>query len=302
MASAIAFWSVLEHHALAIRPIYNKMKAQGKNVVDLFNHPARELLPYECIVSGTAPNIPRSKRRSTIYHFHSVHPVHANPIERDHKYLPLLKGVMFPGEWWVSHWKRLPPYWRVIGWPKSDLLQSGPPQKPKGFSGTVLYATGMHNFDRLKTLHLLIKLSKELGFRLLVKPHGGRTKWYPELLKTVYEITETSSIQCFDALDDISNLFQYADILVGESSGSLWEFLATGRPSIHVDINARAWHRVFPGGVVKGTLETLPEILEFCLTHPHHYDFSEWREKVIGKVDGKATDRAIAFIEEVFSE
>lgn len=292
-----AFWSVLEHHALAVRPIYNKMRAQGKDVVDLFNHPVAELFPYECIVTGTAPDIPPSKRENTIYHFHSIHPVHIHPTECDHKYLPLLKGVMFPGEWWVSHWNQLPEHWRVVGWPKNDLLQ-----KTKTRGRNVLYASGMHNFDNLEILRLLVKLSREMGFTLLVKPHGGRAKWYPKLLEAMYEITEASSIRCFDPLGDISDLFQYADVLIGESSGSLWEFLATGRPSIQVEVAACRGDRFFPGGVAKAKFETLPKVLKACLEYPYFFAFPEWREKVMGKIDGKATDRAIAFIEEVFSE
>ncbi|GAG87386.1 unnamed protein product, partial [marine sediment metagenome] len=54
------------------RPIYNKMFKMGKDVVSLFNQPVNKLLSQTKIVSGTAPDIPPSKRKNTIYHFHSI--------------------------------------------------------------------------------------------------------------------------------------------------------------------------------------------------------------------------------------
>lgn len=297
----IAFYSVAEHHALAIRPIYLKMKQMRKDVTSLLNMNPKTTLKYSSIVSSTAPDIPQTKRKNTLYHFHSLHPMHANPTEQDYKYMQLFKGVMFPGEWWVNKWKGLANS-RVVGWPKSDLLyETKIDDERKG--KTVLYASGMHDFDQLKTLKLLIKLGKKLDFQLMVKPHGGRELWYPELCKAMRRQTsDLPFVRWCKPSVDIAQLFHYADVLISESSGSLWEFLATGKPSIQADINAHRWSRLFPGGVLKPKLNRLEHALKSCLDNPKAYDFSDWRRRVMGEVDGKATDRAIKFIEEVFNE
>lgn len=300
----VCFWSAAEHHALAIRPIYNKMRNIGRNVVPLFNQPAKKLLPYNKIVSSTAPDIPPSKRKNTIYHFHSLHPIHANPVEDDYKYMPLFKGVMFSGSWWINKWKKLPKHWAVVGWPKNDLLKKTRSHLGKPYYSptrkTVLYGSTMHNLDQLKTLKLLIKLSTKMDFTLMVKSSGGRARWYPDLCKAMQKEIRTHNISWHKPQSDIVNLFPYADVLVSESSGSLWEFLATGRPSIQVDINAHRWNRLFPGGVLIAKLNKLEQTLKSALNNPDSHDFSKWRTQLMGEIDGKATDRAIAFIEKVF--
>lgn len=292
MGAIIAFWSVLEHHAISIRPIYNKMRAQGKEVVGLFNRPVGELFPYSCIVSGTAPDIPVSKRCDTIYHFHSLSPLHIKPSEGDYKYIPLFKGVMFPGMWWVDKWPKKPEHWAVVGWPKNDLLQP----MTKRHEPTVLFAASMFNFERMKTLATLIELSKKIGFRLIVKPHHGIEAWYPKQLEAMARL-----VQMEDSTADISAYFHLADVLVSESSGALWEFMATGRPSIFME-HSKKWGRSYPGGVLEASFETLEETLGVALRSPGKLSEERtlWRERVMGKLDGKATDRAIEFIEGVF--
>jgi len=290
----IAFWSILEHHALALRPIYDKMKTQGKDVIALFNHPKEELLPYSCIVTGTPSNFPLSKRQSALYHFHSLAPRHVEPWEPDYRFLPLFKGVMFPGNWWVAKWPKKPKHWVVVGWPKNDLLQ------PRTDSGpTVLYASSMFNLQRMRVLRLLIRLSEEMHFKLIVKPHHGIATWFPKQLAAMAEL-----VQMVDSTEDIAAYFHLADALVSESSGALWEFMATGRPSIQMKHGEDKGHRSFPGGILRATFETLEATLKAAFETPwmSSSEIALWREKVMGKLDGKATDRAITFIEQVFNE
>lgn len=291
----VAFYAVAEHHSLAIRPIYHKMKEMGKDVVSLLNQPAKKLLPYDKIVSSTAPDIPASKRKNTIFHFHSLAPYHANPAEDDYKYIPLWKGVMFPGSWWVNKWKKKPEHWAVVGWPKTDYLKPSTQHEK-----TVLYASSMHNFSRMRTLQLLLNLSSEMRFKLIVKPHHGTFMWYPKQLKAMTELTEIVK-----STVDIADLFHEADILVSESSGALWEFMATGKPSIQM-VQAEKWGRRYPGGVCKTDFNSLGKVIERCFDSPRIVGdvcgASEWCERVMGKIDGKASLRAIRFIEEVFNE
>lgn len=283
------FWSVAEHHALAIRPIYTKMRKMGKDAVPLFNQPVKKLLPHSSIVSSTAPDIPPSKRRNVIYHFHSLSPYHANPAETDYKYIPLFKGVMFPGPWWVDKWKKKPEHWAVVGWPKTDHLK--PSTKHER---TVLYASSMFNMQRMKTLHLLRTLAKKDGFKLLVKPHHGTAINFPKQLTAMAKVTNI-----LKSTVDVTSYFHLADILVSESSGSLWEFMATGKPSIQMKQGER-WGRIYPGGVYRANFKNLEKIIQHCFDNPHAPD--EWREKIMGAIDGNATLRAIRFIEEVFNE
>lgn len=293
----IAFYSVAEHHAFSIRPIYQKMKKMGKDVVSLFNKHPKNTLKYSRIVSSSAFDIPASKRKNTIYHFHSLSPYHTNPAEDDYKYIPLFKGVMFPGEWWVSKWKKLPEHWAVVGWPKNDLLR----EEGRHSGRTILYASSMHDFQRMKTLRLLIKLSKMFNFFLTIKLHSGTALWYPKQCKALRkEIKGLANVYESDVSGDVVRLFPYVDVLVSESSGALWEFLATGKPSIQME-HAKRWNRLFPGGVVRANFNNLGRIVEVCLDNPETYDFSKWRLKVMGKIDGRAMDRAIKFIEEVFA-
>lgn len=290
----IAFWSILEHHALALRPIYDKMKAQGKDVVALFNHPKEELLPYPRIVTGSPSNFPRSKRLSAIYHFHSLSPIHIKPREGDYKWLPLFKGVMFPSEWWAAKWPKKPKHWAAVGWPKNDLLE------PRTASGpTVLYASSMFNLQRMKTLRLLIGLSEKMNFKLIVKPHHGIKAWFPKQLVAMAELVHLE-----ESTADIAAYFHLADVLVSESSGVLWEFMATDRPSIQMKHGEDRGHRTYPGGILRATFEALEATLRTAFENPGiaSSEIALWREKVMGKLDGKSTDRAIAFIEKVFSE
>lgn len=285
----IAFWSMLEHHSLALRPIFNKMSAQGKDVVDLFNHPAGELLSHSCIVSGTAEYLPASKLQNTVYHFHSLGPNHTRPGECDHKFFPVFKGVMLPGEWWVGKWVKEPKCWAVIGWPKNDLLR--PSTKHKR---TVLYSPSMFDFERMRTLDLVLNLSAKMGFKLIVKPHHGTATWFPKQMKAMSEVVhlEKSTI-------DIVTYFPSIDVLVSEASGSLWEFMATGKPSIQMQ-QGKKHGRVFPGGILEANFETLERVLSKAFNAP--IVISDWCERVMGKLDGKATSRAIEFIERVFNE
>ncbi len=287
----IIFYAVAEHHALAIRPIYLKMREMGKDVVPLFNQPPKKLLPYSRIVSSTAPDVPPEKRKDTIYHFHSLAPYHVNPAETDYKYIPLFKGVIFPGKWWVDKWKKLPELWAVAGWPKNDSLKPSTQHEK-----TVLYASSMLDFSRMRTLQLLLKLSNEMVFKLMVKPHHGTAMWYPKQLKAMGKLTEV-----VDSTIDVADLFHEADILISESSGALWEFMATGKPSIQM-VQAEKWGRRFPGGVCKADFNSLGKVIERCFDNPDLCGASEWSRKVMGEVDGKATLRAIRFIEEVFNE
>ena len=292
--TTIAFWSILEHHALALRPIYDKMKVQGKDVVALFNHPKKELLPYSCIVTGTASNIPQAKRLNTIYHFHSLAPHHASPREADYKWVPFFKGVMFPGEWWVDKWPKKPEHWAVVGWSKNDLLQPRTDSEP-----TVLYASSMFNRQRMKTLRSLISLSRKMSFKLIVKPHYGIKAWFPQQLKDMAALVHLE-----ESAADIAAYFHLADALVSESSGTLWEFMATGRPSIQMKQGEDRGRRIYPGGLLRATFETLEATLRTTFETPEviSSEIALWRERIMGELDGKATDRAIAFIEKVFNE
>ncbi|GAG47471.1 unnamed protein product, partial [marine sediment metagenome] len=229
-----------------IRPIYNKMKAQGKDVLDLFNQSGKKLQPYSCIVTASAAECPSNKRQDAIYHFHSLGPGHAHPKEVDHRYLPAFKGVLLPGEWWVGKWVKEPNRWAVVGWPKNDLLVS---------KKTVLYAPTPGDHGRMKTLNLLITLSRKMSFSLIVKLHSGIETYTPERLQEMIDIVHMEDIR-----DDIAEYFDSADVLVSEASGALWEFMATGKPSVQMQSGKAlcgiALGVVFPGGIQEASLDT----------------------------------------------
>lgn len=290
----IIFYSSCKHHAFAIQPIYNKMVSQGKDVIAISNQDFKKASGYKQIVSSTAIEA-FPKRNNTIFHFHSLSPYHTNPGEQDYKYIPYFKAVIFPGMWWVNKWKKLPELWRVVGWPKTDSLIN----LKKLDSKTVLYASSMFDFYRMKTLRLLLHLSHKLKFKLIVKPHHGTAMWFKKELNALVSEAEKEATVIQSDIDVVS-LFGIADILVSEASGALWEFLATGKPSIQMQQGER-WGRVFPGGILKANFENLENIVQGCFDNPDITKSSGWCEKVMSKIDGKATKRAIQFIEEVFN-
>ncbi len=290
----ICFYSVAEQHSAAIRPIYRKMKELGKDAVAVFNQPFKKATKYNHIVSSTAQEaLPRAK--NTIYHFHSLSPYHTNPAEQDYKHMKLFKAVMLPGSWWVNKWKNIRKS-KIVGWPKSDFLFGN---RKQSSTKTVLYASSMHDFNRMKTLKLLITLSKQLSFTLLVKAHGGTYQFYKDQYKNMTSELQKNKMKLLDPLSDITIVFPLADIVVSESSGVLWEFMATGRPSIHMK-QGEKWGRVFPGGVLKADFNSLRLVIKKCFDNPDITKHLGWREKVMGEIDGKACLRAIKFIEETF--
>lgn len=296
----VAFWSVCGHHTHATRPIYDKMKASGKPVKAFFGKPFKTVEKYRNVVASTAQVSP-TKRKDTIYHFHSLSPYHTNPHEQDYRFIPLFKAVMFPGEWWVNKWNRLPKHWAVVGWPKTDFIIK---QKSKTLGKAVLYAPCMFNGVmhgyRTKTLRLLLRLSKSMSFTLIFKAHGGLRMWFPkEYRALVDELKGKKNVRFASAKIDVASLFGDADVLVSAASGALWEFMATGKPSILLT-HAGKWGRTYPGGVLKANFQNLHKVLKKCFENPQICKDTGWREKVMGKLDGKATERAIKFIEEVF--
>ena len=293
----IVFYAVAEHHAVAIRPIYEQMKRQGKNVEAVFNQPFQKASEYSSIVSSTAAEAGMAKAKDTIYHFHSLSPYHVNPSEQDYRYIPLFKAVMFPGEWWVTKWKNLPKH-AVVGWPKSDILFQLP-ETPH--ERTVLYASSMNDFLRMQTLKEMIHLSETADFNLMVKPHGGTAMWFPRQHQAMKETCLSKRVEIIEHAVDITTLFPLVDVIVSESSGALWEFLATDKPAIQMTQATRYGRPLFQG-ILHSNITDLGKTIQKCFDNPSICKDIGWREKIMGKVDGKSTDRAIRFIEEVFGD
>lgn len=308
----IAFWSVAEHHQVALLPIYKEMKKKGFNVADLSLKPFKATEAYDGVVTSTAPDVPPSERRRCIYAFHSLAVWHRHPKCEDYPLIPKFKGVMFPGLWWLQPYRnehRLPQHYAVVGWPKSDMLFKPNLECVERYKWnlnlslpcdkTVLYASSMSDYQRMKTVQLLIQLSRKMRFNLIVKIHQGTNLWYPQTINPVRAALK--GLNLIESIKDITPLFPLSDVIISESSGTLWEFMITGKPSIQMEHTPPA--KKYPGGVLTANFTSLEEKIKVCLRNPDilKKDRDLWLRKAVNTPDGTATEKAISFIKEVFS-
>lgn len=220
-----------------------------------------------------------------------------------------LKAVLFPGQWWKNH-MRTPPLNRVVGWPKTDILfdsnlDIAKLRKNVGVPDgrLILYASSWCNFNmdrvhrRLKYAKALSACGEKLGFNILLKPHPGMSPKNFEFLKKEVEKLGNVYVIPLHWLKNIIALFPLVEALTSEHSGSLMEFLAVNKPAIQLT----PWfeEKKAVGAVFQADINNLTSVFSSLKPHP---EVAKWRKLMMGKVDGKASERAANFIEKVFQQ
>lgn len=295
----IIFWTECTHHAQSIRPIYEEMVHRGKDVTWLITPRP----PKTGNIVTASAHIAAAYGRPLKRFVYLNHSLDRHELAGDYPLARQFKAVMFPGVWWQKRMTN-PPRNVVVGWPKSDSLFNQDVNKlraqigiPKG--KTLFYAAAYTYLNKKITLQiirnakLICIVARKLGYNILVKTHPGMLdsnfKLFNETLKK-----EKNSYVFPRYSGNSMKFFPLADVLVSEASGMLSEFLATGKPSVQISPSVK--HEA-PGGVFTVKVEDLGTVLPKLKPHP---EALTWQKLLLGKVDGKTSERAADFVEEVF--
>lgn len=294
------------------------MLAQGFNVAKEYKGNKIILKKHDNVVVSYIHGVPKTMREKTIFFTHGLAMAE---LWEDYPATKVCKAVMYPGSYHVRKMRQagmLPKRYAVVGWPKSDLLFSE--QLPKiiaeeraklklPYEHTLLYAMSYIDWskERLARRQILLKellqLSRKHRFNLIVKTHAWMKKgWAQQLLKPARHKKGVTVIHTLQF--DITRLFPIADALISEQSGTLWEFLATRKPSIQFMPDEE--RKRYPGGVLHPKPENLSKRIQDCFKNPKLVEglrspqgSKEWFKKAMNSPDGHATDRAIKFLTEV---
>ncbi len=295
----ITFWTECTHHAQSIKMIYNEMLRRGRDVIwKISKRPPKK---GNFVTSSAQVACVYGKPLDRIIYLN--HSLDRHELSRDYPSARRFKAVMFPGVWWQKRMKN-PPRNRVVGWPKSDILSqvnAARLRRKIGLPiGKVLYYTASYTYrskkmaeNLVRTAKTVFKCARRTGFRTLVKLHPGMLPEYFKMARKAMS-RERGVFVLSRHFGNSMIPFPIANALTSETSGVLTEFLATGKPSIQLSPSVK--HRC-PGGVFNVKVENLDKILGKLKPHP---EAKKWRNLLMGKVDGRASERAANFIEKVF--
>lgn len=295
----IIFWAECSHHAQSIKPIYNWMVQHGKDV--LFQISKRP--PKEGNVVTSSAHIAWANGKPLNRLLYLNHSLDRHELAGDYALARQFKAVIFPGVWWQKRMKN-PPTNRVVGWPKSDILFHANIQKlrkeialPEGktifYAASYTYQNKKLAFEEVRTLKILAKVAQTFGFNVIVKLHPGiRDEYFNLLTATLKKLPTMYVLPRYSG--NSMEMFSLADVFVSETSGMLTEFLATDKSSIQIFETAK--HKA-PGGVFHVKVGHIGNILRRLHPHPQA---ATWKKLLMDTVDGKASERASNFVEEVF--
>lgn len=156
-----------------------------------------------------------------------------------------------------------------------------------------------------KDYNLIVKLHH---FSWLLKRYRHQRELFIKLNER-YEHINLLPIEFFN----IVPLYKIADVLLTEGSSTVFEFLATGKPSIFTDFfHLRRKHRLFfkhfrkhrlDSGIMEyidfayhlNSPELLPSIIEKAISEKERFKqiISERKRMFIGDLDGKASERIV---------
>lgn len=296
----ITFWSECTHHSQSIKMIYNEMVRRGRKVAwKISRRPPKK---GNFVTSSAHVAWAQGKPHNRIIYLN--HSLDRHELSRDYPLARKFKAVMFPGVWWQKRMKN-PPLNVVIGWPKSDILFKVNVDRlrkrigiPKGktlyYASSYTYRSNKMVVNQIKNAKALFKNARKVGFMTLVKLHPGMLPENFNLAKRAMGKERAVYILSRNFGNSMIP-FPISNVLASETSGLLAEFLATNKPSIQFSASVK--HRC-PGGVFNVKVENMNKILSNLKPHP---EAKKWRNLLMGKVDGKASERAANFIEKVFS-
>lgn len=303
----IKFWAVAEHHAYSIRRVYLEMVRCGNDVS--FSISPKPPKHGNLVTSSGLDAWAYGKPHNRIIYIN--HGLCRYEVYSEYPKVKDFKGVMFPGLWWKNQ-MRNPPTNSVVGWPKTDILFDPkfnidwlrrkinkltglPTGRVILYMSSFCHHSGKMTLRRVSYAKALAEVGHKLGFNILLKPHPGMLKQNFKLLVEKLKKEKNIYVLPLHWLKNSVALFPIVDALASEHSGSLIEFLVTGKPS--VQLTPLLKYRKAVGGVLQADIKNLYPVFSSLKPHP---EATKWRKLMIGEVDGKASERAANFIQKVF--
>jgi len=297
-----------------LKPIYEELKRRGIDVVE------KGRADFYVFCRG----IPSQVINQSIYIPHGISPAELNSAKKDTNLGTRTLGQLLPGPLWLNEFRKTYPQraraQKLVGWPKSDLLFSPKKERIKKevreqfnlkYEKTVLWADSIlalpihqqiHKYPEiLKVWKELLKLKGKLDVNLLIKPHIGAGGPPPK----IFDLPQEMRVEGVTWVDpriygDIMKLFLVTDVLVTIGFSSVpYEFLLTDKPIVFwesrlgTELEKEVGVKVQPDHIIKGVEEVLSGHDNYRKAR------KKWREKLIYKPDGHASERAVDAIMEL---
>ncbi|WP_306056085.1 hypothetical protein [Natronococcus wangiae] len=233
-----------------------------------------------------------------------VHVRHGASIGRDETavttdtILGFVAAALAPGERWAKAYRAAaPPGVRVavVGIPEADALVGAAPPRDR----RVLYAPTNYLVGRgayANTARSVVECFADTEYELLFRPHPTDRREGPGLAVTREcreRIAELPNV-VFDTTATPTESMRRSDVLVSDYSGSIAEWLHTGRPLVQLT-NIDASNRVVPRiGVTTDTIDLalVDELYRNGEPDSAKRRRASWLERLGIPMDGRAGERA----------
>ena len=233
-----------------------------------------------------------------------VHVRHGASIGRDEiavttdTILDFVAAALAPGERWAAAYRAAAPpdvTIAVVGIPEADALVGAPPPRER----RLLYAPTNYLVGRgayANTARSVVECVADTEYELLFRPHPTDRREGPGLAVTREcreRIAELPNV-VFDTATTPTESMRRSDVLVSDYSGSIAEWLHTGRPLIQLT-NIDASNRDVPriGVTVDAIdLEIVDELYHNGEPDSAKRRRASWLERLGIPMDGRAGERA----------
>jgi hypothetical protein len=212
--------------------------------------------------------------------------------------LGLVTAALAPGERWAAAYRAASPAdvkVAVVGIPEADALVD----TPSPCDRRVLYAPTNYLIGRgayANTAHSVIECFAETEYELLFRPHPTDRREGPGLLVTrdcKARIAELPNV-VFDTSTTPAESMRRSDILISDYSGSIAEWLHTGRPLVQLTNIDASSHEVPRIGVMMDAfdLELIDDLYRNGESDAVKRRRASWLEFLGIPMDGQAGERA----------
>ncbi|MFC4436536.1 MULTISPECIES: CDP-glycerol glycerophosphotransferase family protein [Natrialbaceae] len=233
-----------------------------------------------------------------------VHVRHGASIGRDEiavttdTILGIVAAALAPGERWAAAYRAAAPpnvTIAVVGIPEADALVGAPPPRER----RVLYAPTNYLVGRgayANTARSVVECFADTEYELLFRPHPTDRREGPGLAVTREcreRIAELPNV-VFDTAVTPTESMRRSDVLISDYSGSIAEWLHTGRPLVQL-MNIDAPNRDVPRiGVTSDAIDIalVDELYQNGEPDSAKDRRASWLERLGIPMDGRAGERA----------
>ncbi|MFD1585584.1 CDP-glycerol glycerophosphotransferase family protein [Halorientalis brevis] len=214
---------------------------------------------------------------------------------------PLMDAALAPGEWWATQYRETesPLAVETVGIPEADaLVDSEPPRQRR-----VLYAPTNTRYGQgslCNTAEHVLDTFAGSDYHLRFRPHPHDTLEQPArslVRKCRDRICDLPTVTFDDAWSPVESLL-WADVLISDYSGTVTEWLHTGRPLLQLTDVVSETNEVPEIGTTTDELaiETVDRLYEDGHSQAERDRRDAWLDRLGIPMDGRAGRRAASVL------